>query len=114
VLGRPLEDAGTGDGKVLENAARSAGLRGGNLIAGKVASQLGLDEASIETSGGSYEEASLMLGTHLSPRVYLGYAVGLFKPANAFLVRYRIGSRWAIEAEAAEENSAEILFTTER
>jgi translocation and assembly module TamB len=114
VLGRPLEEAGSGDGRLVESAARSTGLKGGNLLARKVASRIGFDDAAIETKDGSIEEASLVLGTYLSPRVYVGYGVGLFKPANAFRIRYRLGARWAVEAEAADENSAEILFSIER
>ncbi len=114
VLGRPLDQAGSSDGQLLANAARSAGLKGGNLLAGKIASQIGLEQASIETESGALEDASLVLGTYLSPRVYLGYGVGLFKPANAVKIRYRLSPRWALEAESAEENSAEIQFSIER
>lgn len=113
LLGRPLERATPAEGSVVANAATSLGVKGGNLIAKRLAARFGLEEARIETKG-SLEEASLVLGRYLSPRLYVTYGFGLFEPANTLRLRYLLDERWTLQAESGAETSADILYTTER
>ncbi|MBP7147083.1 MAG: translocation/assembly module TamB domain-containing protein [Acidobacteria bacterium] len=113
VLGRPLERAGPAEGSALTNAAKSLGLKGGNLVAKKIGAQLGLEEARIETKG-SIEDASLVLGKYLSPRLYIAYGVGIFQPVNTFRVRFLLSDKWALQAETGVGTSADVTYTVER
>ena len=40
---------------------------------------LGLDEARIDT-GSSRNKAQLVVGKYLSPRLYVGYGIGIYEP----------------------------------
>jgi translocation and assembly module TamB len=113
LLGRPLERATPAEGSLVANAATALGVRGGNLIAKRVAARFGLEEARIETEG-TLEEASLVLGRYLSPRLYVTYGIGLFEPVNTLRLRYLLDERWTLQAESGAETSADVLYTTER
>lgn len=113
LLGRPLNQASPQEGDRLANAATSLGLRGGNLLAKKLAARFGLEEARIE-SDGSLDQASLVVGKYLSPRLYVTYGIGLFEPVNTFRIRYLLDDQWTLQAESGEGTSADILYVVER
>ncbi|MDY7093356.1 MAG: translocation/assembly module TamB domain-containing protein [Acidobacteriota bacterium] len=113
LLGRPLESAGEAEGDLLTKAATSLGLKGGNLLAAKLGTRFGLEEARIETNGG-LEEASLVVGKYLSPDLYVAYGIGLFEPVSTFRIRYLLSSKWSLEAETGIGTSADFLYSIER
>jgi translocation and assembly module TamB len=113
LLGRPIGQTSAEDGDLVANAATSLGIKGGNLLAEQLAARFGLEEARIETEGG-YEEASLVLGKYLSPRLYVAYGVGLFEAANTLRIRYLLSSKWTLEATSGEGTAADLLYTIER
>ena len=113
LMGRPLNRVSPEEGDRLANAANALGLRGGNLLAKKLAARFGLEEARIE-SDGSLEQASLVVGKYLSPRLYVTYGIGLFEPINTFRVRYLLNDQWTLQAESGEGTSADALYTVER
>ena len=55
-----------------------------------------------------------MLGTYLSPRLYLAYGVGLFEAANTLRLRYLLSSKWTLEATTGVGTSTDLLYTIER
>ncbi|MGE5717815.1 MAG: translocation/assembly module TamB domain-containing protein, partial [Acidobacteriota bacterium] len=59
LLGHPLGKSTQQEGSLVANAAASLGLKGGNLLAKKLAAKFGLEEARIETEG-SFSEAALV------------------------------------------------------
>jgi translocation and assembly module TamB len=112
LLGRPATLASQAEGEFLQNAAASAGLAGGRMLAGRLGSTLGLQDARIE--GEELQQASLFLGTYLSPRLYVGYGFGLFDAANLLRIRYQLGRSWVLQTESGAETGADLLFTVER
>ncbi len=113
LLGRPLNQASPQEGDRLANAATSLGLKGGNLLAKKLAARFGLEEARIE-SDGSLDTASLVVGKYLSPRLYVTYGIGLFEPINTFRIRYLLSDKWTLQAESGKGTSADALYVIER
>lgn len=113
LLGHPLGQASPQEGDMLANAANSLGLKGGNLVAKKLAARFGLEEARLETTGG-LREASLVVGKYLSPRLYVTYGLGLFEPISTFKIRYILGRAWTLQAEQGAGTSADFLYTVER
>jgi translocation and assembly module TamB len=113
LLGHPLGQATPQEGNLVANAANSLGLKGGNLLAKKLAARFGLEEARVESTGG-LKEASLVVGKYLSPRLYVTYGLGLFEPVSTFRIRYLLSRQWTIKAEQGEETSADFLYTVEK
>lgn len=114
LLGRLPHDTDTQEGRLLDDAATSIGLAGGDFLAGRLGRRLGLEEAYVETGDG-LEDAALFLGTHLSPRLYVAYGIGLFDSAvSTIRLRYSLAGGWALRAESGRATGADLLYTIER
>jgi translocation and assembly module TamB len=113
VIGRPLNETSGEQGGTLTKAANSLGLRGGNVLARRIAATVGLDEARIE-SRGRLQEASFLAGKYLSPRLYVGYGIGLFDHVSNFKVRYMLSGKWTVVGETGRATSTDILYRIER
>lgn len=114
VTGKPLNEVGSGEGDVVQSAARSLGGAAGNLLAKNLGRRLGIDEVSVQDSeeiGGS----AFTVGEYLSPRLFLSYGVGLFEPGQVITLRYRISDRLSLEAsQGTLSQKAGINFRVER
>jgi translocation and assembly module TamB len=97
VTGKPIKDANSGEGDLVQSAARSIGGAAGNLLAKGIGKRLGISEIGVQDSeeiGGS----AFTVGQYLSPRLYLSYGVGLFEPGQVVTLRYRVSSKVSLEA----------------
>jgi translocation and assembly module TamB len=113
LTGRPLESATSGEGDMMANAALALGLSGGDRIARSLSDRFGLDEMRVDTSGGG-DQASLVVGRYLSPRLYVGYGVGLIESINTLNLNYRITDHWELEAESGKNQGADLFYRFER
>lgn len=113
VLGVPLDETGEGDRGVLAGAATTMGLAGGERVAQQLGARLGLSDVRVETSEGP-GQAALVLGKFLTPRLYVGYGVGLFEAANAVRLRYDLTRQWTLAAESGATSGADLLYSIER
>ncbi len=113
LLGQPLNQASAPQGKLLTEAATSLGLKGGELLAKRIGSAFGIQDIHIEESGTS-QEAALVLGTYLSPRLYIGYGVGLAESVNYLRIRYQLSRRWVLQTRTGIQSGADLLYTIER
>jgi len=109
-FGKPQSEIGQGSGSTTD-----AGLvAGGNMLAGVLGTKLGVEELGVE-SGETLDDASMVLGTYLSPQLYVRYRTGLYDAINVFEARYEFSRRWSIRTlTSAESTSAEIQFSFER
>ncbi|MDR9435558.1 MAG: translocation/assembly module TamB domain-containing protein [Thiohalophilus sp.] len=113
MLGRPLETASGEEGSMMAKAALALSLSGGDSLARQIGDKFGLDEMRVEASD-SGEQASLVMGRYLAPRLYVSYGVGIVESFNTFAVRYQLSDHWYIKGESGEHQSADILYTIDR
>lgn len=113
ILGRPVSQVGGQDGSLLTQAAASLGVVGGEFLATRLGTRFGVDEVRIDPGKGQ-DDASVVFGTHLSPRLYINYGIGLFEPVNTLRVRYRIGRHWTLQTESGAHQGADLLYSIER
>ncbi|MAT66433.1 MAG: hypothetical protein CMN57_12415 [Gammaproteobacteria bacterium] len=113
MLGRPMAGASGAEGQLLMRAATAMGVKGGNALAGQIGESLGLDEVSV-SGGETAQDASLVLGKYLSPRLYVNYSVGLFENLSTLNLRYELSRRWTLESEVGVESGVDLLFNIER
>ena len=73
----------------------------------------GLDEMRVESSDQG-DQAALVVGRYLSPRLYASYGVGLIESINTLTLRYHVSKKWLIKAESGGYQGADILYTIER
>jgi translocation and assembly module TamB len=113
VLGHALDTGDSEDAEQLDQARQNLGFTtGGAFLARTLGRQIGIEDVTIRNSG--YEDAQLVLGKYLSPRLYVSYGIGLFEPTNTVRVRYQLGSKWSVEAESGQENAADFKYTIEK
>jgi len=109
-FGRPMSQVGTGGG----SAVSSGLIAGGNLLGGMVGSSVGLEELGVE-DGDSADEAAMVLGTYITPQLYVRYRTGLYEAINEFHVIYDFTRNWGIHTVSSiEKSSAELRFSFER
>jgi len=112
VLGRPIGEASVADAALLASAATGLGIKGGNQIGDRIASTFGLDNVGIKGDGG--EDTAVQIGKYLSPKLYLGYGIGIFEPVSTVIMRYKLSKIWSLKAESGIETSVDFLYTHER
>ncbi len=56
----------------------------------------------------------VVMGTYLSPRLYLRYGVGIYEDAYSIIVRYQLSEHWQVQGEGGTNSGADILYTFER
>ncbi len=109
VVGVPLDQtSSSGRSSVAAAGAALAASRRGQRLAG----ELGIDEVTVE-QGPNESGASLVLGRYLSPRLYVGYGIGLIEQANSVRVRYDLTQRWSVETRSGVTSSADLLYSIE-
>ena len=113
LLGRPLENTSGEEGAMMAKAALALGLSGGDKLARVLGDKFGIDEMRVE-SNDTGEQASLVMGRYLSPKLYVSYGVGLVEAFNTLTLRYQIAEKWQIKAENGEYQGADFLYTIDR
>lgn len=97
VTGKPINEVGSGEGDLVQSAARSLGGAAGNLLAKGLGKRLGISDIGVEDN--DQVGSAFTVGQYLSPRLYLSYGVGLFEPGQILTLRYRISNRFSLEAQ---------------
>jgi len=112
LFGKPIEKGNVSQGQLASTMAHTVGVPGANLLASTVASSVGIEQAKIEI-GSSLQNTSLSLGTHLSPKLYLGYGMDVFDATSSIRLKYILNRIFTVEAEAAREQRVDVLYTVE-
>jgi len=99
ITGKPLSALKSGQGDMLNSAAQALGSAGGDLLAKEIGARIGVDASVGDNTalGG----AALTVGKYLSPRLYVGYGVGLFTPGQIVTLRYKLSRLLDFEAQTS-------------
>ena len=119
VLGRSLTTQGTGatgaEQAALANAALSLGLGQTGFLGDFLRDDIGLDEVQIGAGAGqSNDQAALVLGKYLTPKLFVSYGVGLFTPGQSFRMRYQLSSKWTVKTETGTQTGGDVVYSIER
>ncbi|MEJ2424386.1 MAG: translocation/assembly module TamB domain-containing protein, partial [Candidatus Thiodiazotropha sp.] len=108
ITGRP-------PGESSESVGVAAALKasGAGSLAEELGRQFGLEELRVD-GGSSLEDASLVAGTYLSPRLYVQYINELSTGDTKLRMRYDLTDRWQIEAETGNTQAGDFFYTFER
>jgi translocation and assembly module TamB len=110
IVGQSLDTMQGDDSAESQTGQASLAAQGGAVLAGQLGRYVGLDEVGLaQGSDGS----ALVLGKFLSPRLYISYGISLVDEINTVKLRYTIGDRWVISAEAGSESAADIEYRIE-
>jgi translocation and assembly module TamB len=108
VTGGPVGGSGA-SGNLVNKALSALGISGSTQVINALGQDIGLSSARIETEG-DLQNAALVVGKFLSPKVYVSYGVGLFDPVSTLRLRYILSSKLTLLAEAGgRETSADAV-----
>jgi translocation and assembly module TamB len=102
----------------VQNSARSGAAgdelltQGVAMLGQRVAPSVGIDDVGIESNLSS--DTSLVLGKYLSTRIYVSYGISLAEAIDTLKIRFSLGDRWTIKAEAGKARSADIVYTIQK
>ncbi len=111
IVGRTLDSLQDPDRDSLDAERATLVAQGGALLAGELGRHVGLDEVGVAEDAES--GAALVLGKFLSPRLYISYGISLVDEINTLKLRYTIGDRWVISAEAGRQSATDIEYRIE-
>ena len=107
-----LPTTNTTDATVRSNGSRDVGIgEGAALLAQQMGSRIGI-EAGVETDLDN--DPSLVIGRYITPRLYVGYGVGLLEAINTVKLRYTVGDHWTVKTEAGQVRSADLIFSIQK
>lgn len=112
IAGRPLQSTGTGDRSAIAGAALALGVQQASPLTGRIGGALALDELGVQAD--SLDETEVVAGKQLGSDLYLRLSYGLFNRIATVLARYRLGRHISIEAASGEEQSLDLVYSTER
>jgi autotransporter translocation and assembly factor TamB len=113
LFGHPMEGSTNSEGATMASAALALGLASGDYLASSLGDKFGLDDVYFE-SDDTGDQASLVVGRYLSPKMYVSYGVGLVESINSLTLRYQLADRWHLEAESGLSQGVDLLFMIER
>ncbi len=109
LFGRPMDQTSSTEGN---QASNNAAILGANMLGMTLAPSIGLDEARVD-AGSSQNKAQFVIGKYLSPRLFVGYGVGIYEPISTLRIRYLLTARWSIEAITGDQQSTDLLWRIE-
>lgn len=127
LFGRPIDGGGQLSGAA---AALSLGLAGGDALASRFGSVLGLDQVSLgaETDSTAWkptdpnvvstntgtEQTRFTVGKYLSPKLFVSYGVGLFQNnGNVLRLLYDLGHGFKLRTESGLDTGGDVLYSRE-
>ncbi len=111
VLGRAPGTGSAADSDQLASAALALALRRSAGGVRSIGDQLGATDFGLTQELGGL---ALAVGKQLSPRLYVGYTVGLLEPIDIATVRYQLNQNWALNAEVSDESRAGVRYKIDR
>lgn len=115
LLGRPLQQASSSEGDMLYKATSALSLAGGEFIAKRIGSHFNISDLALEPEKRETGEESVnvVLGTYLTPSLYVRYVMRVGETVNAWRMTYTINDKWSLETETGTYSGADILYTVE-
>ena len=113
MFGKPASETG-GSGGAATAAASQLSVQGSDMLARGVAGKIGIQDASVESKAGTMQEASLFLGTYLTPSLYMSYGIGLFESSTTIRMRYKMTKHWSVQTESGSQHSGLLQYSGEK
>ncbi len=137
VLGHSVSSSSGQGSAALAQAALALGIKGSNYLTSGLGKELGLSSLSIQSgapvesrapvgSANPYarnqaagsptgQQASLMIGKYLSPRLYVSYGMGLLQQAYVLKLKYILSSKFTLQTEASTlASGVDLIYSIER
>lgn len=108
VTGRNLRGVSGADRQRLSNAALALGTIGGDLLASSLGAEIGV------TGDAARGTEAFTIGKYLTPKLFVGYGIGLARNGSVLIVRYLIRDDIELEATSGEQSRASLNYIIEK
>ena len=108
VTGRNLRGVSGADRQRLSNAALALGTIGGDLLASSLGAEIGI------TGDAARGTEAFTIGKYLTPKLFVGYGIGLARSGSVLIVRYLIRDDIEFEATSGEQSRASLNYIIEK
>ena len=108
VTGRSLRGVSGADRQRLSNAALALGTIGGDLLASNLGAEIGI------TGDAARGTEAFTIGKYLTPKLFVGYGIGLARNGSVLIVRYLIRDDVEFEATSGEQSRASLNYIIEK
>lgn len=114
VVGHSFSGSTSEESNLLQSAAETLGVAGGDKMVQGLTSLLMLDDLHLE-GGAKNEDFSLVLGKRITQDLYIGYDINMFSRLGQFRVRYDLKKGFWVETRSSSESTgADLLYSFER
>lgn len=113
LFGHGVRENSGSENSLQAQAANALGIATATFLAKSVGKYIDVDTVTVESISPyrtGANQASLFLGEYLTPRLYVSYGIGLYKPIKLLRVHYKISRHWALRAVSGTISGADILF----
>tara|TARA_R110002049_G_scaffold2743_5_gene21152 strand:- start:28216 stop:31674 length:3459 start_codon:yes stop_codon:yes gene_type:complete len=114
LTGRQLNQLNSSEGSSLSNAALALGIGQSSPLIQEIGTKFGLDTLSVGAGDDGLQSTSLLLGKHLSPRIYVTYAKDLFSALGAIQINYLLTKHFSIEVESGNQQTVDLIYSITR
>lgn len=111
LTGRPLNNANTEEGDMLNQAAFALGLTTAGSVVSQIRNELGLDTLGIQ---GNADNRQFFAGKRFGNRLFVEYAYGMVDSLGTLLLRYQLNRRLAIESRSGSTRLIDIIYSVRK
>ena len=98
----------------MSRSKSGAAIAGGaNILASKIREFLGLEDLQVK-SGKETEDISILVGTYLTPDLYVQFINDIGENMSILKLKYTLTKRIELQTETGDNPSADIFFKFER
>jgi len=113
VFGRPIASLTSGEGSDLIGAATAMGLQNSGFLTRSLSSTFGLDSLQF-TSDATGENASVIIGKYITPKLYLSYMMGVFERIATARIRYDLNKNWSVEVKSSTDVGVDLYYNIQK
>ncbi len=110
LTGRAMSSLSGDQSSLLMEAITGLGIARGENLAQRLGGSLGLDDVSLKTKNGDFDQSELALGKRLGARLYVRYIVGLFDSLQRVAITYQINKHLQVEAQAGLQQGVDLIY----
>lgn len=111
LTGRPLSNANSAEGDMLNQAAFALGLTTAGSVASRIRNQLGLETLGFQGGG---ENRQFVAGTRIGGRLFVEYAYGVVDKLGTLLLRYQLSRRLMVESRSGSVRNMDVVYSVKK
>lgn len=111
LTGRPLSNANSAEGDMLNQAAFALGLTTAGSVASRIRNQLGLETLGFQGAG---ESRQFVAGTRIGDRLLVEYAYGVVDGLGTLLLRYQLSRRLTVESRSGSVRNMDVVYSVKK